>query len=68
MIRKTNSTKQDWTKTAKNEYTHINNHKVTKTAQGWVVSGPNRNDGFAYTTMREAMYAAAKTPQVWVGQ
>lgn len=68
MIRKSKSTMQGWTKTAKNEYTHINNHRVTKIEQGWMVSGPNCNDGYVYTTMREAMYAAAKTPQVWAGK
>ena len=57
---------EGWTKTSKSEYTHINGHKVKKTSQGWEVSGANRNDGYVFTTMREAMYAAAKTAQVWV--
>jgi hypothetical protein len=56
---------EGWSKTGKTEYSHANGHKVKKISQGWCVSGPNRNDGFVYTTMREAMYAAAKTTQIW---
>lgn len=67
-IPKTNSTKIGWTKTAKGEYTHENGHKVKKISQGWVVSGPNRNDGFVYGAMWAAMDAAAKTPAVFVGK
>lgn len=48
--------------------THENGHKVKKISQGWVVSGPNRNDGFVYGAMWAAMDAAAKTPAVFVGK
>ena len=62
----TKSTMQGWVKSAKGEYTHANGHKVTKTSQGWEVSGPNRNDGFVYSAMWAAMSAAAKTPAKFV--
>jgi hypothetical protein len=65
MDKRTKSTMIGWTKTGRGEYVHAVGHRVKKTAQGWAVSGPNRNDGHVYTTMHVAMYAAAKTPEVW---
>ncbi len=61
---RTKSTQAGWSKT-NGEYRHVDGHKVRKDSQGWTVSGPNRNDGYTFSTMREAMYAAAKTRQEW---
>ncbi len=60
-MRRTKSTMAGWTKTGKNEYTHEHGHKVTKAGWLWQVSGPNRNDGYAYERLWVAMSAAAKT-------
>mgnify|MGYP003704344147 CR=1 FL=1 len=63
---KTRSTMQGWTKIANGHYEHCNGHRVRKIGNVWSVSGPNKNDGYCYSTMWVAMQAAAKTSAEFV--
>lgn len=57
----------EWTKTDRYTYTHKTGVRVIRDCNTrlWFVAGASANDGYGYSSLWAAVYAANRTPANW---